>query len=143
MKTKIFILLFILISFSSCEKLFFENDVSNTPINSFEMFWSDFDKFYPSFGIKHINWDSAYSINRPKITNQTSGIELYNILAGMIKPFKDGHVTLVSNYGKCNSYTIPPEYYSNIRIYPQSYLSSFEIKNSNISYWPVKNYNIG
>jgi hypothetical protein len=143
MKIKIFALFFIIISFSSCEKLFFEEDTSNTPINSFEMFWTDFDKFYPSFEIKHINWDSVYEINRPKITNQTSGIELYNILSGMIKPFKDGHVTLVSNYGQCNSYTIPAEYYSNMRIYPQNYLSSFQSNNSNISWWPVKNYNIG
>jgi carboxyl-terminal processing protease len=143
MKTKICILFFILILFSSCEKLYFDEDASNKPINSFEIFWSDFDKFYPSFRIKHIDWDSVYRINQPKITDHTSGIELYNILSGMIKPFKDGHVTLVSDYGQCNSYTIPPEYYSNMRIYPQSYLSSFEIKNSNISYWPVKNYNIG
>ena len=143
MKIKNFILFFIIISFSGCEKLFFEDDISNTPINSFEMFWRDFDKFYPSFGIKHINWDSVYSINRPKITNQTSGNELYNILSGMIKPFKDGHVAIYSNYGQYNSYTIPPDYYSNMRIYPQSYLSSFEVNTSNISYWSVKNHNIG
>ena len=143
MKIKYSILFFIIISFSGCEKLFFEHDISNTPINSFEIFWSDFDKFYPSFGIKYIDWDSVYSIYRPKITDQTTGIELYNILSGMIKPFKDGHVTLVSNYGQCNSYTMPTEYYGNMRIYPQSYLSSFEINSSNITYWSLKNYNIG
>jgi carboxyl-terminal processing protease len=143
MKTKISILIFLIIPFSGCEKLFFEDDISNKPLNNFEMFWSDFDKFYPSFGIKHINWDSVYIINRPKISDQTSGIELYNVLSGMIKPFKDGHVTIRSNYGQCNSYTIPPDYYSNMRIYPQSYLSSFEINNSNISYWSVKDHNIG
>jgi hypothetical protein len=144
MNIKISILLFlIIIPFSGCEKLFFDEDISDTPINSFEMFWSDFDKFYPSFAIKHINWDSVYIANRPKITDQTSGIELYNILSAMIKPFKDGHVSLVSNLGICNSYTIPPEYYSNMRIYPQNYLSSFAVNNTNISYWPVKNHNIG
>ena len=143
MKTKIYILIFFILPFSGCEKMFFEDDTSNTPINSFEMFWSDFDKFYPSFAIKHINWDSVYCINRPKITDQTSGIELYTILSGMIKPLRDGHITLFSNYGQCNSYTIPPDYYSNVRIYPQNYLSSFESNNSNISYWSVKNYNIG
>ena len=143
MKIKYSILFFIIISFSGCEKLFFEHDISNTPINSFEIFWSDFDKFYPSFGIKYIDWDSVYSIYRPKITDQTTGIELYNILSGMIKPFKDGHITLVSNYGQCNSYTMPTEYYGNMRIYPQSYLSSFEINSSNITYWSLKNYNIG
>lgn len=143
MKIKVFILLFSIISFSGCEEMFFEGDISNTPINNFEMFWSDFDKFYPSFGIKHINWDSVYSINKPKVTDQTSGIELYNILSAMIKPFKDGHVSLVSNFGKCNSFTMPPEYYSNMRIYPHNYLSSFVVNSSNISYWSVKNYNIG
>jgi hypothetical protein len=143
MKIRISILIFIIIAFCGCEKMFFKDDISNSPVNNFEMFWSDFDKFYPSFGIKHINWDSVYSINRPEITDRTTGIELFNILSGMIRPFKDGHVTLVSNYGKCNSYSMPPEYYSNMRMYPQSYLSSFEINNSNISYWPLKDYNIG
>ena len=143
MKTKIFILIIFIIPFSGCEKLFFENDPPDTSINSFEMFWSDFDKFYPSFGIKHINWDSVYNIIRPKITDQTSGVELFNLFSGMIKPLKDGHVTLVSNYGECNSYTIPPEYYGNMRLYPQNYLSSFKVNNSNISYWSFKNYNLG
>ena len=138
-----FLLFIVFILFPSCEKLFFEEDISNTSVNSFEMFWNDFDKFYPSFGMKHINWDSVYIINRPKITDQTTGAELYSILSGMIKPFKDGHVTLVSNFGICNSYTIPPEYFSNMRIYPQNYLLSFAAKNSNISYWSVKKYNIG
>jgi carboxyl-terminal processing protease len=142
-KTRYYILFFTLISFYGCEKLFFKEDIPNTSVNCFEMFWSDFDKFYPSFAIKHINWDSVYSANRPKISAQTSDDELFEILSGMIKPFKDGHVSLVSNYGKCNSYTIPPEYYSNMRIYPQNYLSAFKPNNSNISYWSVKNYNIG
>ncbi|MDP3437711.1 MAG: S41 family peptidase [Bacteroidales bacterium] len=143
MKTKIFILLLSIISLSSCEKIFFEEDISNTPINNFEMFWSDFDKFYPSFEIKQIDWDSVYRINRPGISDQTSDIQLYNVLSSMIKPLKDGHVTLVSNLGQCDSDTIPHDYYSNMRIHPQSYLSSFEINNSNISNWSVKNYNIG
>lgn len=143
MKIKILILFFLIISISACEKLFFDDNISNTPINSFEMFWSDFDKFYPSFGIKHINWDSVYSITRPEITDEISGIALFNILSAMIKPFKDGHVTLASNFGTFNSKTIPPDYFSNLRISPQNYLSSFEINNKNISHWSVRNYNIG
>ena len=107
------------------------------------MLWSDFDKFYPSFVIKHINWDSLYSINRPGITDETTDLELNNILSGMIKPLNDGHVTLVSNFGTSYSKTMPQDYISNLRIYPQNYLSSFEINNTNISYWSVRNYNIG
>ena len=143
MKVKNLIPVFILIAFSGCEMLFFEDDIPNTPINSFEMFWSDFDKFYPSFGIKNVNWDSVYFTNRPKITDETTGIELNNILSGMIKPLKDGHVTLVSNYGTSYSKMLPPEYFSNLRIYPQNYLSAFETNNLNISYWSVRNYEIG
>lgn len=143
MKIKVFILFFIVITISGCENMYFEDDISNTPTNNFEMFWGDFDKFYPSFEIKHIDWDSVYRMNRPKITDQTSDIELYAVLSGMISPFKDGHVTLVSKFGQFNSDTIPPDYYSKTRIYPQNYLTSFEAGNSNISYWSVKNYNIG
>ncbi len=143
MKIKVFILIISIISFSGCEKMFFEEDIPNTPLNNFEMFWSDFDKFYPSFEIKHIDWDSVYRINRPKITDQTSDIELYSVMSSMIRPLKDGHVTLVSNLGRCNSDTIPADYYSKMRISPQNYLTAFVVNNSNISSWSVKNYNIG
>jgi hypothetical protein len=48
-----------LITFTGCKKVFFDEDISNTPLNNFELFWNDFDRFYPFFEIKHIKWDSV------------------------------------------------------------------------------------
>lgn len=135
--------MFCVVTLTGCEDIFFENDISNTPVNNFEMFWSDYNKFYPSFAIKQIDWDSVYSANRPKISDLTTDQDLFNVMSGMIIPLKDGHVTLVSNVGKCFSKSVPGNYYSNMRISPQSYLTSFEINNSNISFWSVKNTSIG
>jgi len=143
MKFRIFYLLFCVVNLTGCEEVFFQEDISDTPVNNFEMFWSDFDKFYPSFDIKQINWDNIYTLNRPKISENTTDIELFNILSAMITPLRDGHVTLVSNIGKSYSKTIPKDYYCNMRISPQSYLEMFEPNNSNISYWSVKNSTIG
>jgi len=143
MRGRFIILITTTIILASCEKIFFGEDISNTPVNTFEMFWSDFNKFYPSFAIKHIDWDSVYSINRPKITNQTSDAELFTVLSNMIKQFNDGHVELHSSIGIAYSQSLPPDYYSNMRIYPQNYLSSFQVNNTNINYWSCFNNNIG
>jgi hypothetical protein len=52
MKIKISILIFIIIPFSGCEKMFFEDDISNTPVNNFEIIPSLIE-FKPTFNVKH------------------------------------------------------------------------------------------
>lgn len=135
----------LLITFCSCRKVFFDEDIINTPQNNFEMFWKDFNLFYPFFEIKQINWDSVYSVNKALISNQTSESELLNIFSEMIRPLRDNHVLIYSDKGTVLSYPeeIFRNYYGAIRLFPQNYLSSFKASDSNISYWDVKNHNIG
>jgi carboxyl-terminal processing protease len=135
----------IIIIITACKKVFFDEDISNTPLNNFEMFWNDFNRFYPFFEIKNLNWDSVYSLNRTLVTNQSSETELLKIFTGMIKPLRDGHVLIYSNHGTVSSYPeeIFKNYYSGFRLYPQNYLSSFSVNNSNINYWNVLDHNIG
>lgn len=135
----------ILLLFVSCEKIFFEDDISNTPKNNFEMYWKDFKLYYPFFEIKNINWDSVYSYYKPKVIDVTSNQELFDILSEMIQPLKDGHVCLYSQYGISYSYPMEifTDYYSDNRIYPQNYLQSFGSNNSNINRWDVIGHNIG
>ncbi len=128
-----------------CEKIFFEDDPADTPENNFEMFWCDFNKFYPFFEIKNIDWDSIYNINRPKVTGNTTRAELLQVFTRMIKMLDDYHVKLATESIIVQSKTIPSpdEYYSASRIYPQKYLNSFQSNQQNINYWPVINSNIG
>ena len=145
MKVKYFILTPIIFLFVSCEEMLFEDDVSNTPENNFEMFWNDIKIYYPFFEIKNVKWDSIYSYYKPKVTTYTTGAQLFDIFGEMIKPLKDGHVNLYSQFGASHSYPmgIFTDYYSNNRIYPQNYLQSFGSNNSNINSWNVIGHNIG
>jgi carboxyl-terminal processing protease len=54
-------------------------------------------------------------------------------------------VMIYSNKGTISSYPIElfEDYWGSSRLYPQKYLSSFSVSNSNINYWNVLNHNIG
>ena len=80
---------------SSCEKIFLEEDEANTPINNFEIFWNDFDQHYSLFEVRRSNWDSIYNVYRPKVTEQTSDSELWNIFKSMITYLDDSHTMIL------------------------------------------------
>lgn len=134
----------VIISFVSCEKIFFNEDVSNTQENNFEMFWNDFNIYYPFFEIKNINWDSIYTYYKPMVTNHTSNRELFDVFSEMIRPLKYGHVQLYSQYGIAHSYPMEifTDYYSDSRLNLPNCLDSYKTNNSNINYWNVINHNI-
>lgn len=111
----------ILIIFSSCEKILYD-EPDNTPENNFEVFWSDFDKFYAQFQIRKINWDSVYNIYHPKISSTTSDLELYNILAEIIGFINDGHVNLYAPFGTTSCNDCLKDYPSAKLINPEKYI---------------------
>jgi carboxyl-terminal processing protease len=92
-KKIVFILLSI--ALTACEKMFIGNEPENTPVNNFNILWKTFDENYAMFGVRHINWDSLYSVYSSKISDQTSEAELWNISAGLLSNLDDGHVCLL------------------------------------------------
>ena len=60
--TAIIIVLFI---FCCCERILYDDNPANTNGENFEVFWSDFDKYYAQFKIRKIDWDSVYDIYNP------------------------------------------------------------------------------
>lgn len=68
--------------------------VLNNPVYNFEVFWNTFNENYAFFGKRKIKWDQIYRDYRPKISEQTSDQELYNLLNEIIGKFNDGHITL-------------------------------------------------
>lgn len=60
----------------------------------FETFWSTFKNHYAFFKLKAVNWDSTYSIYRPKVTSSTKKNEFIELLKQMVMPLNDGHVTI-------------------------------------------------
>lgn len=64
------------------------------PEKNFELFWSTFRDHYAFFKLKNINWDSMYSLYRPLVTRKTKEKELIAILAQLVEPLRDGHITI-------------------------------------------------
>jgi carboxyl-terminal processing protease len=72
---------------------------SSSPLTNFETLWKEFDTQYSFFVIKNIHWDSLYTIYRPQVTNQTTDIQLFQILSSLLGVLKDPHVSLTTPIG--------------------------------------------
>lgn len=100
MKTKIIISASIILLFflGSCEKIAFEKQMENTPINNFNLLWSEANHKYAFFDHKEVDWDSLYVVYSEQISEDMSDTALFNVMASMLNELKDGHVNLVSPF---------------------------------------------
>ena len=64
------------------------------PEKNFEELWQTFHNRYPFFKLRNVDWKKQYDTYRPKVTNQTSDDELFEIFCQMLDPLDDGHVSL-------------------------------------------------
>ncbi len=80
--------------FSSCEKLLLDEETPNNPVNNYDLLWKDYNEMYGSFVVKNINWDSLNHVYRPLININSSDLELYNTMTGLLSHLDDNHVTL-------------------------------------------------
>ncbi|MFK7970331.1 MAG: S41 family peptidase [Bacteroidia bacterium] len=79
-----------------CEKLVLGPDENNDPVNNFEIFWGDFDKRYGLFEARDWDWDSVYQVYQPKVTDQTTDLELFSYFAEMIEYLDDSHTAFIA-----------------------------------------------
>ena len=93
---RLFILLVIL--FIRCDR---KNDPNpaHSPKGIFETVWNDFDRNYPYFNHKHIDWDSVNEVYSPLINDNLSSAELFTVIGEMTLLLKDIHVNITSSYG--------------------------------------------
>lgn len=66
------------------------------PEKNFEVLWETFYDRYPFFELRNVDWETQYDIYRPKVTEDTSDDELFDILCQMLDPLNDGHVKLMT-----------------------------------------------
>lgn len=66
----------------------------NDPEYNFEVYWNTFNDHYAFFELREVNWNEMYKIYRPKISSETTPVELYLILKEMLDTFHDGHVEI-------------------------------------------------
>jgi len=83
---------------SSCEKIIFEKEIENTPIETFDYLWNEVDTKYAFLEHKQVNWDSIYLVYRPMVDDNISKDSLFNVMARMLNELRDGHVNLFSQF---------------------------------------------
>ncbi len=83
---------------SACEKIVFDKDPENTPLNNFDELWSTVDEKYGLFEFKQVDWDSIRKVYRPKVTNNMDNEALFKVLDNMLFTLRDGHVNLTSPF---------------------------------------------
>ena len=96
---KLAILLFVVFSFSACEKLVLSDDLaSENPQENFEYLWKQCDTKYSYFELKGVDWEQIHSEYAAKISEGMSNDELFNVLGSMLVELKDDHTNLISKF---------------------------------------------
>lgn len=100
-KSNIILLCLLAVVFSSCSRIFMENDEPSNPVNVFRYLWDKVDQQYAFFDIKGVNWDSVYTVYSPLVYDEMSDDSLFHVCAAMLNTLHDGHTDLTSsfNYG--------------------------------------------
>lgn len=89
----------ILLACSSCEKMFFEEELASTnPQENFEYLWNECNEKYAYFDLKGVDWGQVKINYSRKIYFGMSEDSLFNVLGGMLKELKDDHANLISNF---------------------------------------------
>lgn len=92
-------LLLLFFSLLSCSDFLTGPDPENTPQQNFDILYQEFDRYYPFFEFKKINWDSLYHVYRPQVSTNTGDRELLSIMTDMLDNLRDGHVNIYTPFG--------------------------------------------
>lgn len=85
--------------FTSCEKIFFEENLNSTnPQENFDYLWDECNKKYSYFDLKNINWNEIKAKYEAKISDDISDDSLFHVLGGMLTELRDDHTNLISNF---------------------------------------------
>jgi hypothetical protein len=140
--------LLIIALFASCEKDLFV-DKNNDPEYIFDTFWHELDRNYSFFTYTRLNWDSVYSVYKPKVTANTSKESLFQIFTNITDLVHDAHTNVYTPMGvtgninyfdqyPVNQITLMDnyfEYYNAGRIFEYG-----KIKSANIGYIKIKTF---
>lgn len=100
MSLKSFCTLFIALASISCENLFIEDDLEDDPRQVFEEAWQFTRDYYSYFKLKEVDWDEVRQRYSPQVIHGMSDRELFNLMSDMFLELEDGHVNLVSDFGR-------------------------------------------
>lgn len=93
------LLIFLVLSLSSCEKVLFEPDLATSdPLENFDYLWNEVDRKYSYFELKNIDWNQVRDTYRPMLSANSGDIKLFDVLASMLNELRDDHTNLVSSF---------------------------------------------
>ncbi len=100
-----------------------------TNTQNFDLLWKVVDEGYCYFDYKKINWDIIYKIYRPKVNDDLSKYEFFDICSDMLAELKDGHVALISDFntGSYDDFYLDYKQNYNYNIIERSYLGKDNI----------------
>jgi hypothetical protein len=67
---------------------------TSDPETNFDVFWHTVNENYAFFDRRGVDWQATYAAYRDIVTASTSDEELFGIMAAMLEPLQDKHVTL-------------------------------------------------
>jgi hypothetical protein len=82
---------------SSCQKMIFGDEPAADPVSVFEGLHRTVKEHYGLFRVKTLDWDSLGNVYRPQVHDGMSDAELREVLAAMLTPLNDAHITLYPN----------------------------------------------
>ena len=107
-KIRLFGLAVVLSVVTSCELVLFDESQPNDPVGNFEALWNIMNERYEFFQIRNIDWDLTYEEFRPRVNNEMSNAELFDVCFEMLETLNDGHIFLRGDAGR-REYTRLPE----------------------------------
>ena len=74
-------------------------------MTNFEHLWKEAKHKYSYFEYKGVDWDQVYDMYRPRVREDMTEQELFEVLADMLYELKDGHVNLSSSFDRSRNWS--------------------------------------
>jgi hypothetical protein len=133
---------------TGCESVIVKPAADDQHMEDFEAAWNRINEVYPFLDFKKIDWDSIYSLYRPRF-EAASGDEFYLVFDDFLAELKDGH-TYYTTDGGGTIYPFYPQrhfkdrhgynpfvvrsYFDNALIVTESRVAEYGISPANIGY---------
>lgn len=102
------------VALSSCELIFMKPNPGTSYQEIFEEAWTFANQEYSFFDFKKIDWDSVRDEFEPRISDDMTEVEYFDLLADMLFTLRDGHVNLRAPFDRSRNWTwfldYPPNY---------------------------------
>lgn len=98
------IIVVLVISFYSCDKVLLGPDPEHDPEAVFVALWEGIDERYSFFAEKQINWDSLREVYQPLVAQTATDQALFKMLADLLFELRDGHTNLTTPFDQSRNW---------------------------------------